>query len=45
LNDAPAEMLIDMLETCIPPPTRPLFSVSWPRLTLPLPATGSLHAS
>jgi pimeloyl-ACP methyl ester carboxylesterase len=45
LNDGPAESMIDILETCIPTPPRPLFNLSLPRLALPLPATGGLHAS
>jgi hypothetical protein len=45
LNDGPTEALIEALETCIPAPPRPLFNLSWPRLTAPLAATGGLHAS
>jgi pimeloyl-ACP methyl ester carboxylesterase len=44
LNDGPAETVIEALETCIPAPPRPLFSLSWPRLALPLAATSGLHA-
>lgn len=44
LNDGPAELLIEILEDCMPAQPR-RFSFSWPRLALPLPAAESLHAS
>ncbi|MBV8681936.1 MAG: alpha/beta hydrolase [Caulobacteraceae bacterium] len=43
LNDGPVEPLIEILEDCMPPPPK-RFSFSWPRLPLPLPATGSAQA-
>ncbi|HEY2051683.1 MAG TPA: alpha/beta hydrolase [Caulobacteraceae bacterium] len=44
LNDGPAEMVIEILESCIPAP-RKSFSLSWPRLTPPLPATRALRVT